>query len=144
MSFWKDIDSVNTALDPARATTVLLLSDNDFGSAIRVQAHQRINIGIVIGDKISDLFSATTFSAATSAMTSTMSAVITLQRRMREETLAVQWRDVQTWSVTIAQGSGASSEDISVTPEPETCEYRIGIKTGDFQSGLALARIGTA
>lgn len=64
---------------------------------------------------------------------SAFSGTITLQRTFDNGTV---WRDVETWAI--------ATESISTKPEPETCKYRIGIKTGDYVSGEALARLGTS
>lgn len=134
-----------------KAVGAILTSDVVFTSALRVQAYQRVNIEIVIGSQVSDILSWAAPSAALSAPASTCSAVITLQRRMRELTGFTSaaayhwtWRDIDEWAVVVADKEDASVEEITTQPEPEPAEYRIGIKTGDFQSGVALARIGTS
>jgi len=144
MSFFKDVTSTQPDhVSLTKATIAVLQSDVEFGSVITVQPGGRVNIGILIGSQVSDIMSAAGFSAAFSAPNSRMSGTITLQRRMKEEDASYHWRDVQSWSVTLAQGEGASSENITSYPEPELAEYRIGIKTGDYESGVGLARIGT-
>jgi len=143
MSFFKDVDSSADSVSTTKATITLLTASNDFGSIITVQPGGRVNIGILIGSQVSDIMSAAAFSAAFSAPNSRMSADITLQRRMKEEDAPYHWRDVQAWSVTLAQGEGASSENITSSPEPELCEYRIGVKLADYQSGVGIVRIGT-
>jgi hypothetical protein len=135
-----------------KAVAALLTSSPVFTSVIKVQAFQRLNIGIIIGSKVSDILSARAFSAAISAVVGTLSASITLQRRMREDmgqasTLTGAdwtWRDVDDWSVLAATGENASEENITTTQEPETCEYRIGCKSGEYQTGEALLRLGTS
>ena len=131
------------------AVQAVLYSDFDFTSALLVQAYQRVNVGIMIGSQVSDILSAGGFSdviigAAISAIFSTASMSITLQRQYPEEGGGSFWHDVDAWSVTVAEGEAASSENISDKHEPETMMYRLGVKTTEYQSGLALVRLGTS
>ena len=96
--------------DGVKAARLLITSDTEWTSAIVVQGHQALNVGIVVGDQISDLLSQIAsagnyYSTAISAMASIFSGKITLQRRMREETLATDWRDVDTWTIS-STGAG--------------------------------------
>lgn len=127
-----------------KAAQLLVESDNNWTSVIAVQGYQRLNVGIKIGSAVSDILSAASFSATLSGIVSTCSCVFTLQRRMPEEQEDYHWRDVAEWSVLAADGEDASSENITDKPEPETVEYRLGVKTGDYESGTALLRIGTS
>jgi len=62
---------------------------------------------------------------------------------MREETESYHWRDVAEWVISSTGAGVGGSESITASPEPETCEYRAGVKTSDFTGGDALIRIGT-
>ncbi len=132
-----------------KAVQAVLYSDFDFTSTLVVQAYQRVNVGIMIGSQVSDILSAGAFSgvhpgAVISAIFSTASMSITLQRQYPEEGGGSFWRDVDAWSVTVAEAEAASSENISDKQEPETMMYRLGVKTGGYKSGLALVRLGTS
>jgi hypothetical protein len=124
-----------------KAAQLLVDSDNNWTSTIHIQGHQRVNIGIRVGSANSDILSAADQASATF---STFSGVLTLQRRMPEEDQSYHWRDVDTWSVTTAEGEGGSSENITDKPEPETGEYRFGVKTSEYYAGLATIRLGTS
>jgi len=133
-----------------RAVQGIFISDAEFTSTLNIGAYERINIGIWIGSQVSDIISAkggidgsVVLGTAISAIFSTASMSITLQRQMKEEIGTDFWHDVEAWSVVTADGESASSEDISDKPEPEPAFYRIGIKKGEYESGLALIRIGT-
>ncbi len=132
-----------------KAVQAVLYSDVDFTSTLVVFPYQRVNVGIMIGSQVSDILSAGAFSgvapgAAISAIFSTASMSITLQRQYPEEMGGDLWHDVDTWSVTVAEAESASSENISDKSEPETMMYRLGVKTGAYENGLALARLGTS
>lgn len=127
----------------------VFFSDYEFTSALTVYPYQRVNVGIMIGSQVSDILSAGAFSdvvpgTVISAVLSTASMSITLQRQYPEEAGGSFWHDVSTWSVTAAEGEAASSENISDKAEPELVIYRVGIKTGAYENGLALVRIGTS
>ena len=133
-----------------KAVQGIFISDAEFTSVLHVDTYERINIGIWIGSQVSDIISAkgginasVVLGEAISAIFSTASMTITLQRQMKEEMSTDFWHDVDAWSVTIAEGEEASSENISNKPEPEPVAYRIGIKKGEYESGLALIRLGT-
>ena len=104
----------------------------------------------MIGSQVSDILSRQNFGAsvasdaAISQILSTASMSITLQRQYPEEMGGAFWHDVEFWSVTKAEAEDASSENISDKSEPETMLYRIGVKTGAWESGLALVRLGTS
>jgi len=135
-----------------KAVAMYLTGSAMWTSALRVQAKQRINIGILIGSFVSDMLSAYAFSTTISGMVSTLSASIILQRRMREDTNQLSgtgdadwaWRDVEDWTVLSTSGASASEENISTTPEPEPCEYRIGCGAGQWDAGTAILRLGTS
>jgi len=137
MTFWKAIDE--------KAVTALITSAPVFTSALTVQGYQRLNIGIVVGSIVSDMLSLEA-GVAISAVLSTASCSITLQRQMREEMgsdVWCAWHDVEDWSILAADGEAASSENITAFPEPETCRYRIGTKAGAYESGALIVRLGT-
>lgn len=135
-----------------KAVQQVILGANSWTSALTVQAYQRVNVGIFIGSQVSDILSLYAFGgsvavgAAISAPLSYASMSITLQRRYPEEMGGgdYMWRDVDAWSVTLAETEGASSENISDKSEPEVMEYRLGTKTGAHESGIALVRLGTS
>ena len=134
-----------------KAVQGVIFAANDFTSVLTVRAYQTINIGILIGSQVSDRISAAgglggsvNIGAAITQILSTASMSITLQRQMREEAGGLYWRDVECWSVTKAEGELASSENVSDKQEPEICNYRVGVKTGGWESGLALLRLGTS
>jgi len=122
-------------------------SDNEWTSAIIVQGHQRLNVGIMVGSQISDILSAAAVSAAISGINSFFSGVITLQRRMPEETEDYHWRDVSSWTISSASlTSTGGSENITAYPEPETVQYRAGTnkEAAAYVAGNAIVRIGTS
>ena len=129
---------------------LLVESDNNWTSTIAVQGHQRLNIGIVVGEGVSDLLSHITLASAGLSITSyatfdsVFSGTIQLQRRMGEEDQDFQWRDVSEWAISSSAAGEGGSENITVTPEPETVEYRAGVKTTEYTGGDALIRIGTS
>ena len=134
-----------------KAVQAVVFAQNDYTSALTIQAYQRINIGILIGSQVSDRISAegglsasVNIGAAITQIMSTASMSITLQRQMREEMGGLYWRDVEAWSVTFAEGEAASSENISDKIEPELCSYRLGVKTGGYETGLVLLRLGSS
>jgi len=132
------------------AAQLLAESDANYTSVIDVQGKQRINVGIVVGTEISDYVSTITLVSAGLSVTSyatfdsVFSGTLTLQRRMREETQDYQWRDVANWVISSSAAGEGGSENITVTPEPENCQYRAGVKSTEYTSGDALIRIGTA
>lgn len=142
----KVLDSRNNC----KKAQLLVESDNNFTSGVFVQGHQRLNIGIVVGDQISDYISDITLASAGlsitsyATFTSVFSGTITLQRRMPEEDQDYQWRDVSEWVINSSVAGVGGSEDITAYDDPETVEYRIGTKTGDYTDGDALVRLGTS
>ena len=146
MTFFTDIGTGHHA--GRKAVQGVFVSDFEFTSALIVYPYQRVNVGIMIGSQVSDILSAGGFSvtvgAAISAIFSTASMSITLQRQYPEEMGSNFWHDVDAWSVTVAEAESASSENISDKSEPETMMYRVGVKTGGYESGLALVRLGTS
>lgn len=136
--------------DGKKAAQLYVTSDTEFTSVIRVQGHQRLNVGIAVGNIVSDLLSIAAsagkyYSAAVSAMDSVFSGTITLQRRMGEDTSDYLWRDVAEWAINSAAGDDGGSENITTTPEPESCYYRAGVKAAaDYTDGVAIVRIGTS
>lgn len=147
MSFFKTIDDLGSI----KAVQAALHSDNVFTSVVTVGAYNRLNIGIMIGSQVSDIVSAAgglagsvALGAAISALFSTASMGITLQRQMHEERGTAFWRDVDTWAVVTADGEAGSVENISDKAEPEITNYRLGVKTGDYDAGLAMVRLGTS
>jgi len=128
-----------------KAAQLLVESDNNWTSAITVQAGHRVNIGIRVSDAISDILSAAAFSAAISGINSFFSGIITLQRRMPEENEDYHWRDVAEWTISSAAVGEGGSENITTSPEPETAEYRAGTgkHADDYVGGVAHVRIGT-
>lgn len=101
-------------------------------SEINVQAGQRINVGIWIGSVISG----PTLSAA--------SATVVLERRLNylsgasapiENSDAQFWRVVNTWTVQAANGLDDNVEVITTSPEPENCQYRLGVTVVDVGTG---------
>lgn len=150
MTFFAKIESDRPG-DTEIAVQGVMLSDNDFTSALIVQPYQRINVGIIIGSIVSDIVSlkgglgqSVRVGQAISGILSTASMSLTLQRQYPEHMGSDIWHDVDAWSVTIAEGEAASSENISDKPEPEPMMYRIGTKTGAYESGAALVRLGTS
>ena len=129
---------------------LLVESDNNWTSVIAVQGHQRLNVGIVVGDQISDIVSAVTLASAGlsitsyATFTSVFSGTITLQRRMAEEDQDYHWRDVSEWVIDSSAAGEGGSESVTAYPDPETTEYRLGIKTSDYTAGDALVRLGTS
>jgi len=133
-----------------KAAQLLVESDNNWTSNIIVQGHQRLNIGIIVGTEISDIVSAVTLASAGLSITSyatfasVFSGTIRLQRRMAEEDQDYHWRDVSEWAINSSAAGEGGSENITAYPEPETAEYRAGIKTAGYTGGDALIRIGTS
>jgi len=149
MTFFRSISSRPAGTE--KAVQGIFVSDFEFTSTITVQAYQTVNIGIMIGSQVSDMLSlyggigaSVAIGAAISAIFSTASMSITLQRQYPEEMGGDFWHDVESWSVTVAEGEAACSENISDKQEPETMMYRVGVKTGAYESGLALVRLGTS
>lgn len=138
-----EIITIDNTPDADKRAQLLLESDNNFTSLIYVQAHQRVNIGIKVGTEISDILSAANFSAIISQITSVASMTVTLQRRSSNETESYEWRDVDNWVINSASGGKGGSENITAISEPESSQYRAGIKTGDYIDGVGHLRIGT-
>ena len=138
-----EIKVIDTTVDGNKRAQLLAESDNNFTSVINIQARQRLNVGIVVGTEISDILSAAEASAAISVITSVFSGTITLQRRMLEETADYHWRDVAEWVISSTAAGEGGSESITVSEEPETCQYRAGVKTADYTAGVAHVRVGT-
>lgn len=129
-----------------KAAQLLCESDNNFTSEILVQGHQKLNVGIIVSDAISDILSANTFSTTISALLSIYSGTITLQRRMPNETdaLGFPWRDVAEWVISSSAVGEGGEENTTAVDDPESCLYRAGVKTGDHTNGVAHLRIGTS
>jgi len=149
MTFFTNIGTDHHA--GRKAVQGIFVSDFEFTSALVVYPYQTVNIGIMIGSQVSDILSAkggiggsVAVGVAISAIFSTASMSITLQRQYPEEMGGDFWHDVDAWSVTVAEAEEASSENISDKSEPETMMYRVGVKTGEYESGLALVRLGTS
>ena len=126
-----------------------IASDPVFTSVIRVQAGQRVNIGVMVTTSL-DVISTPTGSVA--------SMSIVLQRKMAGDTLDsatasydtegignLGWRDVEAWSIVQSTAYEASFESISDKPEPETCYYRLGTAPSMYSGGVGTvyARLGT-
>jgi len=90
------------------------------------------------------MLSEAVLSSPLSGPLSNCSAVITVQRQNREEMGGDFWHDVESWSIVAVDGEESCSENISDKGEPEVCWYRLGIKKDDYESGVAIARLGTA
>ncbi len=148
MTFFTDIGTGHHA--GRKAVQGVIYAAEVFTSALLVQAYQTVNVGIAIGSQVSDILSYWNFGNSVAsgeqisdpALTASMS--ITLQRQYPEQMGTDFWHDVDAWSVTIAEGEGASSENISDKSEPEVMMYRVGTKKGAWESGLALVRLGTS
>ena len=138
-----EIAIIDNTVDGNKRAQLLLESDNNFTSIIEVQARQRVNVGIRVGVDISDILSEASFSAAISVITSVFSGTVTLQRRMLEDTASYTWRDVAEWVISSTAAEEGGSENITVSEEPESCQYRAGIKTADYTDGVGHLRIGT-
>jgi len=122
----------------------VITAANEFTSAITVLAGHRVNLGIVTGSVVSDMLSHESPASAISAVLSTCSASIVLQRQGDENLGTGIWHDVDEWCILKADGPDAGSENISVSPEPEVCRYRAGVKTGSFDSGAVVLRVGSS
>ena len=135
-------------INDGKKAAQLLIVDNTastWTSIIRVQGHQRLNVGIMVGDQISEILLKNTFSATISALASIFSGTITLQRRYPEEDEVFQFRDVDNWAVNSSGGGEGGSENITAYPDPETVEYRLGLKAAaDYTGGITLVRLGTS
>jgi hypothetical protein len=139
-----EIKIIDNTVDGTKRAQLLLESDNNFTSVINVQAGRRVNIGIKVGLAISDILSAAAFSAPISVITSVFSGTVTLQRRMNNETEDYEWRDVAEWAISSSAAEEGGSENITVTGEAETVQYRAGIKTTEYTGGVGHLRIGTS
>ncbi len=103
---------------------------------LTVQAHQRVNVSLRVSDP-SDR------------------ADCRLQRQLPGDATTT-WRDVGMWSLSaggfsvgfsagFTSTSQPSVEAITAYPEQETCQYRLGVGSGEFYTGVAVyARLGTA
>jgi len=129
-----------------------LNSSPQWTSVLPVQAGHHVNVCILLANSL-DFVS--------TPVNSTLSGILTLQRKLMGDTFSadatgdaldvgdVGWRDVSNWSITAADGYGGSSENITASPEPENCFYRLGFKEGD-NYGLGVAndscyvRLGTS
>ena len=129
-----------------KAAQRLITSDTAWTSAIIVQGHQHVNIGIRVGTDISDILSAASFSDTISVVTSVFSGIVTLQRRMPEENEDYHWREVSEWAISSTGGGVGGSENITAYPEPESCQYRVGLTdaAAAYVGGVAHLRIGTS
>ena len=63
------------------------------------------------------------------SISGTYVATVTLQRMCD----GTNWRDIQSWTSTVAEVTYHADEN---------CSVRIGVKTGDFTSGTAVLRLG--
>lgn len=95
-----------------------------FTSTLIVQGKQRVNVTIAIG-------SLSVGSAVN--LGGSLTGTVTLQRSFNNE---VTWHDVNSWAV--------ATEDISDKAEPESVQYRLGVKAGDYTSGEAVVRLGSS
>jgi len=141
MGFWRALDD--------KAATRLIYSSPVFTSTIIVQGHKRVNVDIIVGSRMSDMMSgmlmyrSVALGAAISGPLSTASCSLTLQRQAREFMgTDLGWEDVEDWSILKADGEAASEQNVT-EPQPETCSFRFGCKTGQYESGCAMIRIGT-
>lgn len=66
------------------------------------------------------------------SVSGTFSATVTIQRKFSGDS---DWRDVDSFTAT-AERNGVELED--------NVQYRVGIKTGDYSSGIVDARLGLA
>ena len=93
-----------------------------FTSTLTIQGKTRTNITIAVGS----------LSAGSAVnLGGSLTGAITLQRSFNN---GVTWHDVNDWSV--------ATEDIADKPEPETVQYRLGTKTGNYTSGEGVIRLG--
>ena len=141
-----EIKIIDNTPDGNKRAQLLVESDNNFTSIINVQAGRHVNVGIKVGVEISDILSAATFSAAISQLTSVFSGIVTLQRRMNNETADYEWRNVEEWTISSSAAGEGGSENITVNPEPETVQYRAGTTSAAaaYVGGVAHIRIGTS
>ncbi len=111
-----------------RSVQLAIASDNIYMSVLSVQGYQRVNFGLIVGS----------IDATTGSITSdgSFTGTVTLQRRFAD----AYWRDVYSWAV----AASGNTESITDKPEPESCDYRAGIKTGEYTSGEVVVRIGTS
>ena len=137
-----EIKVIDNTVDGDKRAQLLLESDDNWTSVINVQAGQRVNVGIRVSDAISDILSAAAFSATISAINSFFSGTVTLQRRMLEDTADYAWRDVAEWVIDSSAVGIGGSENIT-EPEPESAQYRAGIKETEYTAGVGHLRIGT-
>ena len=90
------------------AVVAVITAQNEYCSAITVQAGHRVNFGIVIGSIVSDMMSSVSPLSAISGPLSTMSASIVLQRQVGEWIGTGFWHDVDEWAVLKASKNLAS------------------------------------
>jgi hypothetical protein len=122
--------TINTAINSAVATSTAV-----WGSTLMVHANGRLNVSIKIGGSLIQ-----------DPTLSTCSALVHLQRRFGGPDSEEQsiWRDVESWAILAADALDAGSENITTNPEPETCEYRIGVKAHNFyEVGALFLRVGS-
>ena len=104
-----------------------------FTSTLNVQAYCRLNIGIWVGSLV----------AFSDVVLNSASMILTLQRQLPGDP-SILWRNVDTWAVALANGQGGNAEEITAQPEPEDCQYRLGLKTAaEYGSGTIYVRLGT-
>lgn len=94
-----------------------------FTSVLTVQGSERTNITITVG-------SVSVGSAVN--LGGSFTGTVTLQRSFNNGTT---WFDVNNWAV--------ATESIADKPEPETVQYRLGTKSGDYTSGEAVIKLGS-
>lgn len=93
-------------------------AQNQYTASLHVMATRRLNICLYL-------------SAAGSY--SVFTGTITLQRLLSGD--ASFKRDVESWAINSAAAGDGAFELITDKPEPESCWYRIGCKTGDYTGG---------
>lgn len=99
-----------------------IAASNIFTSAITVQGHQRVGVRIIVGSAVSAVGSI--ISGGSMTMTATL---------QRSYDNGDYWADVDNWSV--------ATESISAQPEPQTTQYRFGVKIGDYTSGEIIGEL---
>ncbi len=111
----------------------LIASSPVWTSELIVQGMQRLNVSIRIGS---------VDTSTASIVLSTFSGIVRLQRQLFGDDGGV-WRDVQTWAIAAASALDGGSENITTSPEPETCVYRLGCEDGDYYGvGACNVRLG--
>ena len=120
-----------------RTLNTLIASSPVWTSTLIIQGQQRVNMSIYLGSMCSGVATYST------PVNSTFSGVVTLQRQLPGDG-EYTWRDVEEWSVVATDGLDGNKELVTTVPEPETCQYRAGVKEGDYYSvGFCYVRIGT-